>query len=180
MRVLPEERQGRLPLDVRIDIYKRYAARRQAVGKSLGVLRSRRSQHNPVGHARRHPARSLPEGVVIVRIVIEERHREVEVRVGLPGIVDAQLHLAPILVGPMLGQQATEKVLPVGSQNTGIHVRMVVQPLQDLLHPPTALGRHAAPSVQHPVHGPHRHVSHPRYVLYTYFTRHVYKSTYYS
>ena len=158
VRVLSEEGEGGLFLDVGVYIYIRYIPLCQFVRERFSVLWGGGGKQHPVRFRRQHLPGCFHEGAVVVGVVVRKLRGDVEVGIGLHGFVYAGFYLRPVFALLVLRQQAGEGVLLVRCQCAGIHVGLVVQLFHDFFHPHAAGFGNAASSVNHTVHGSHRYI----------------------
>lgn len=116
-------------------IYIRYIQRLQLISKAFRILRSRRGHHHSVRLLSQDSFAGVYKRMIVVWIVIVDLYRGIEVRVGRDSFVDTQFYCCPVFAFQMLRQKTDECVLLVGSQGTGIHVRLIVKLLQNFFHP---------------------------------------------
>ena len=144
----------------------------QAVGELAGGLKRGGHEDEAVGVLGEALLAGLGQRHGLAAVVIGDGHFYAEVAPDALALLDAELHLIPISLLLVFGNEEIKEIILVVGQSRGIHIGLIVHLLERLLHLHHRLLAHVGAVVEHAIHSAHAHTGAQGYILYPDSIRH--------
>ena len=121
------------------------ACRMEFVGKGFGLLTCRRHEDHTIRIEQHAVGSSILKRLCVEATVVDELHVDLEVAAKLHGLYHTVLHLVPIRLARMARHQTIEREGAIIRQGAGVHIRLIVEFLEDVIHFGQRRCRHIGP-----------------------------------